>query len=117
ALVREVSEGARARVMATGELLVTPIGVRFLESRGLEVQALDARRLLRAGRRAGAARESVLSAVCGFAPDAGLRRELEAGVPLAITQGFIASDEEGRTPPLGRGGPRTSAAYLAAKPS
>jgi len=115
ALVREVSERTRARVMAAGELLVTPIGVRFLESRGLEVQALDARRLLRAGRLAGATRESVLSAVCGFAPDPVLRRELEAGVPLAITQGFIASDEEGQTVLLGRGGSDTSAAYLAAK--
>ena len=43
ALVREVSERTRARVMAAGELLVTPIAVRFLESRGLGVQAVDAR--------------------------------------------------------------------------
>jgi bifunctional diaminopimelate decarboxylase / aspartate kinase len=115
ALVREVSDRTRARAMAAGELLMTPIGVRFLEARGLDVQAVDARRLLRAERQAGAARGSVLSAVCGFAPDAALRKELEAGVPLAITQGFIASDEEGQTVLLGRGGSDTSAAYLASK--
>ena len=115
ALVREVSDRTRARVLAAGELLLTPIGVHFLQSRGLAVQAVDARRLLRAERQAGAPRGSVLSAVCGFAPDAALRKQLEAGLPLAITQGFIASDEEGQTVLLGRGGADTSAAYIAAK--
>jgi len=115
ALVGEVSDRTRARVMAAGELLVTPIAVRFLESRGLETQAVDARRLLRAERPAGAPRGNALSAVCGFSPDAALRAELEKGVPLVITQGFIASDEEGQTVLLGRGGSDTSAAYFAAK--
>ena len=115
ALVGEVSDRTRARVMAAGELLVTPIAVRFLESRGLETQAVDARRLLCAERPAGAPRGNALSAVCGFAPDAALRAELEKGVPLVITQGFIASDEEGQTVLLGRGGSDTSAAYFAAK--
>ena len=115
ALVREVSERTRARVMAAGELLVTPIAVRFLESRGLGVQAVDARTLLCAERQAGSARVNALSAVCGFAPDAALRARLEQGLPLLITQGFIASDEKGQTVLLGRGGSDTSAAYLAAK--
>ncbi len=115
ALVREVSERTRARVMAAGELLVTPIGARFLQSRGLEVAAVDARTLLRAERPAGASRSNALSAVCGFAPDAALRSRLEALMPLIITQGFIASDEEGQTVLLGRGGSDTSAAYLAAR--
>ncbi|HYX73968.1 MAG TPA: bifunctional aspartate kinase/diaminopimelate decarboxylase [Steroidobacteraceae bacterium] len=115
ALVGEVSDRTRARVMAAGELLVTPIAVRFLESRGLETRAVDARRLLRAERPAGALRGNALSGVCGFAPDDTLRAELERGGPLVITQGFIASDEEGQTVLLGRGGSDTSAAYLAAK--
>jgi diaminopimelate decarboxylase/aspartate kinase len=114
-MVREVSERTRARVMAVGELLLTPIAARFLASRGLPVEAVDARTLLRAERQAGAARGSVLSAACGFAPDAALRERLEAGAPVLITQGFIASDEEGHTVLLGRGGSDTSAAYLAAK--
>ena len=35
--------------------------------------------------------------------------------PIVITQGFIASDDDGNTVLLGRGGSDTSAAYLAAK--
>ena len=115
ALVREVSDRTRARVMAAGELLLTPIGARFLASRGLPAQAVDARTLLRAERQAGAARGSFLAAVAGFAPDAALRARLEETAPLLITQGFIARDEEGHTVLLGRGGSDTSAAYLAAK--
>ena len=115
ALVREVSERTRARVMAAGELLITPLAVRYLASRGLSVEGVDARTLLRAERRAGAKRPSVLSAVCGFAPDAALRARLEQGAPVIITQGFIASDDDGHTVLLGRGGSDTSAAYLAAR--
>ncbi|MBV8145835.1 MAG: bifunctional aspartate kinase/diaminopimelate decarboxylase [Gammaproteobacteria bacterium] len=115
ALVREVSDRTRARVMAAGELLLTPIAARFLGACGLEAQSVDARTLLRAERQPGAQRVSMLSAVCGFAPDAALRARLEEGLPVLITQGFIASDEHGDTVLLGRGGSDTSAAYLAAK--
>src|SRR5215472_777026 len=114
-MVREVSERTRARVMAAGELLLTPLAVQFLASHGLRVQSVDARTLLRAERQAGAARGSVLSAVCAFAPDAALRARLEEGAPIAVTQGFIASDSDGNTCLLGRGGSDTSAAYLGAK--
>ena len=114
-MVREVSERTRARVMAAGELLLTPLAVQFLTSQGLRVQSVDARTLLRAERQAGAARGSVLSAVCAFAPEAALRTRLEEGAPITVTQGFIASDDEGQTVLLGRGGSDTSAAYLAAK--
>src|SRR6516165_4215272 len=114
-MVREVSERTRARVMAAGELLLTPLAVQFLTSQGLRVQSVDARTLLRAERQAGAARGSVLSAVCAFAPDAALRGRLEEGAPIIVTQGFIATDDEGQTVLLGRGGSDTSAAYLAAK--
>ena len=114
-MVREVSERTRARVMAAGELLLTPLAVQFLASQGLRVQSVDARTLLRAERQAGVARGSVLSAVCAFAPDAALRARLEEGAPITVTQGFIATDDEGQTVLLGRGGSDTSAAYLATK--
>ena len=58
---------------------------------------------------------SMLSATCNFAPDAALDAQLQALAPIVITQGFIASDEDGNTVLLGRGGSDTSAAYLAAK--
>jgi bifunctional diaminopimelate decarboxylase / aspartate kinase len=115
ALVREVSDRTRARVMGSGELMASYLGVRFLAAQGLPVEWADARTLLRAEWQGASARASVLSAVCGFAPDAALQQQLAARAPLLITQGFIASDEEGNTVLLGRGGSDTSAAYLAAK--
>ncbi len=115
ALVGEVSERTRARVMATGELMATHIGTRFLRERGLPVAWTDARTLLRAERAVGGARASMIAATCNFAPDAALEAQLGTLPPVVITQGFIASDEEGNTVLLGRGGSDTSAAYLAAK--
>jgi diaminopimelate decarboxylase/aspartate kinase len=114
-LVREVSERTRARVLATGELMATQIGVRFLRARGLEVDWTDARTMLRAERAPSGTKASMLSAVCNFAPDAALAAQLQALAPIVITQGFIASDEDNNTVLLGRGGSDTSAAYLAAK--
>src|SRR5207249_7139875 len=104
------------RVMAAGELMATHIGVRFLRSRGLEAAWADARTMLRAEERHSAsAKASVLSAVCGFVPDAALEERLRGLAPVIVTQGFIASDEDGNTVLLGRGGSDTSAAYLPAK--
>ena len=102
ALVREVSDRTRARVMASGELMATHLGARFLAACGLEVRWADARTMLRAEFHGASARASVLSAVCNFAPDAALERELAEGPPLVVTQGFIASDAEGHTVLLGR---------------
>jgi diaminopimelate decarboxylase/aspartate kinase len=116
ALVGEASDRSRARVMATGELMATDLGARFLRARGHDVGWLDARTLLKSEERRGAsAKASVLSATCGFAPDADLQRRLQALAPVLVTQGFIASDAEENTVLLGRGGSDTSAAYLAAK--
>ena len=53
ALVREVSERTRARVMSSGELMATHIGAHFLRAQGLEVAWTDARTMLRAERAAG----------------------------------------------------------------
>jgi diaminopimelate decarboxylase/aspartate kinase len=116
ALVGEVSDPTRARLMSAGELMATELGALFLASQGIDVKWADARTLLKAEQRKGAsARASVLSATCNFAPDAALQQRLAALARVVITQGFIASDEEGNTVLLGRGGSDTSAAYLAAK--
>ena len=48
ALVGEVSDRTRARVMATGELMATELGAQFLRSQGLDVAWADARTMLRA---------------------------------------------------------------------
>lgn len=116
ALVNEVSDRVRARVMAAGELMATELGVAYLRASGLETTLLDARTLLSATPRRGATdRASVLSATCDFAPEPTLAARLAALGGVVLTQGFIASDEQGHTVLLGRGGSDTSAAYLAAK--
>ena len=116
ALIGEVSDRTRARVMSAGELMATDLGVRFLRAQGLEADWADARTMLVAEERASAsAKASVLSAVCSFAPDHVLEERLRAMAPIVVTQGFIASDTDGNTVLLGRGGSDTSGAYFAAK--
>ncbi len=115
ALVGELSDRTRARVMANGELMATEIGARYLRSQGIDVTWMDARDMLFAEDRGASAKASVLSATCNFAPDAALEQKLDASTPVVITQGFIARDSEGNTCLLGRGGSDTSASYLGAK--
>jgi len=116
ALVGEISDKTRARLMSSGELMATEIGAHYLASQGINVKWADARTLLKAQeRKSASAKASLLSATCNFAPDAQLQQRLTALAPVVITQGFIASDEDGNTVLLGRGGSDTSAAYLAAK--
>jgi bifunctional diaminopimelate decarboxylase / aspartate kinase len=116
ALMNEVSDRTRARVMACGELMATEIGARYLAAAGIESYWWDAREGLKAeshGLRS--SRQNFLSATCEFAPDPLLRAALEARAGVIVTQGFIASDAANDTVLLGRGGSDTSAAYFAAK--
>ena len=116
AAVGEVSDRIRARVMASGELMASELGTPYLRSQGLDVSAVDARDMLRAESRTGqSSKASFLSATCVFTPDLALQRRLAALTPVVMTQGFIATDDDGNTVLLGRGGSDTSAAYFAAK--
>lgn len=116
ALVGEVSERVRARVMAQGELMATRLGADFLKSQGLDVRWVDARTVLKAETRKNASvRATYLSATCNFEPDAELQSQWLSNGSVHITQGFIASDHEGDTVLLGRGGSDTSGSYFAAK--
>jgi len=114
ALVGEVSDPVRARVLAAGELFATALGAEFLRAQGITVSLVDARTLLTADTEPGR-RTSVLSANCNFAPDPEWAARLGALPGVIVTQGFIAAGSEGQTVLLGRGGSDTSAAYLAAK--
>jgi len=116
ALIGEVSDRTRARVMSAGELIATQMGAHYLRTQGLEVDWADARTMLKAEERRGAnAKSSILSATCAFGPDGELEARLDSMAPVVITQGFIASDDDGNTVLLGRGGSDTSGAYFAAK--
>jgi diaminopimelate decarboxylase/aspartate kinase len=116
ALVGEVSERLRARVMAQGELMATRLGAGFLAAQGLDVQWVDVRTVLKAeARRNANLRSTYLSATCAFEPDIALQQRWSTPGTVWITQGFIASDENGDTVLLGRGGSDTSGSYLAAK--
>jgi diaminopimelate decarboxylase/aspartate kinase len=116
ALVGEVSERLRARVMAQGELMATRLGAAFLAAQGLDVQWIDARTVLKAEQRRNAnLRSSYLSATCNYEPDQELQQRWASQAAVFISQGFIASDEQGDTVLLGRGGSDTSGSYFAAK--
>jgi bifunctional diaminopimelate decarboxylase / aspartate kinase len=116
ALVNEVSDRVRARVMATGELMATVLGAAWLGGQGLDVEWVDARTVLRAEDRAHASgRASILAATCEYAPDAALKARFSSSGAVILSQGFIASDAAGNTVLLGRGGSDTSGAYFAAK--
>jgi diaminopimelate decarboxylase/aspartate kinase len=116
ALMGEVTDRTRARVLACGEFMATELGARYLSAQGIDAHWWDARRALKAEQRSGAtARANFLSATCDYEPDAALRAQLDALPGVVLTQGFIASDAAGDTVLLGRGGSDTSAAYFAAK--
>lgn len=116
ALVGEVSERLRARVMAQGELMATRLGAAYLQSQGFDVEWIDARTVLKAEQRRNAnVRSSYLSAICNFEPDGALQAHCSQANKVWITQGFIASDDQGDTVLLGRGGSDTSGSYFAAK--
>ncbi len=113
---RESSDGLRARVMATGELLATTLGATFLNAQGIGTAWADARQVLRADTRPSATQKaSLLSATCDFTPDAALQSRWRALDQVVITQGFIAANDAGETVLLGRGGSDTSGSYFAAK--
>jgi diaminopimelate decarboxylase/aspartate kinase len=116
ALMNEVSDRTRARVMASGELMATEIGARFLSAQGIQTHWWDARQELKADTHALLSnRQNFLAATCDFAPDPALRARLGAQPGVIVTQGYIAADAAGDTVLLGRGGSDTSAAYFAAK--
>ncbi len=110
---RSLAPGARAEILAHGELMSTRLGAAWLARHGLDAIRVDARTLLRAVPDT-SRDERYLSACC--APERGsLRAELEAlDAGVIVTQGFIASNAEGETVLLGRGGSDTSGAYFAA---
>ena len=115
-LVGEVPPNIYARIMATGELLATNLGASYLKNIGLKAHWKDARNLLQSVCRTDVQeRVNYLSASCEFEASPQLQNELSAVDGFIVTQGFIATNSNGDTVLLGRGGSDTSAAYLAAQ--
>lgn len=105
-----------AELMAQGELMATELSVAYLNSKGMEMTWLDARKMLQTRSKDRRNLDSrVLSARCDSEEDASLVSYLHSKGNLCLTQGFIAADSNSRTVLLGRGGSDTSAAYFAAK--
>lgn len=105
---------AQADLIARGETLCAHLAQRYLSQIGLLSEHVDARHLLRADAEPGSdPRSHYLSSLCGFGRDSRLNGKFPSGAEVIVTQGFLASDREGRTVLLGRGGSDTSAACLA----
>ena len=115
-LVREISPRMHARVLALGELMATTLSTEWLASQGIGVRWVDACELLTSTpQRNRSERQGYLSAVCDYAPSAGLRARVDSvGADALLVPGFIAANGAGETVLLGRGGSDTTAAYLAA---
>lgn len=115
-LVEEASYNVQARLMALGELMSTRLGASFLEKKEIDVRWKDARTMLKSIPVKNASMKSlILSAVCDTTEDESLQKDLGSEGEVVLTQGFIASDGEGKTVLLGRGGSDVSASYFAAK--
>ena len=112
-LTRDAGPALRARILSTGELMLTTLGAAFLNAQGAQIRWMDARTLLKAKSIPRLLpHEEFLSAQCHHAPDPELQQIDENAI---ITQGFIASDSQNRTVLVGWGGSDTSAAYFASK--
>jgi diaminopimelate decarboxylase/aspartate kinase len=104
-----------ARVMSIGELASTQLGVSVLTGQGIDVRWIDARDLLRAVAQPGDNdRQRYLEARVPPASKPADAECIAAGADVVLTQGFIASNADGETCLLGRGGSDTSGALFAA---
>lgn len=116
ALTGELSASLHARILSFGEIMLTRLGAAFLQQQGIACTWLDARDLLHSVTDTVASTESnILTARCDDQADPDLQKKINAISGAVLTQGFIASDRQGKTVLLGRGGSDASAAYFAAK--
>lgn len=109
ALLKACSPRSKDALLSLGERLSTTLLQARAEARGLNSRWMDARLLIKTDSTFGSAR------VDFTATDEAIDKEiaLKKGA-LIITQGFIASDSQGVTTTLGRGGSDYSAAILGA---
>ncbi len=116
-LLKEASPRIRAQVMSFGELSLTKLGAAFLKQQQQQISWQDARDYLKCQQDfLMDDTKAYLQAYCDIEADVALQSQLNAVTsPVLLTQGYIASNAQGDTVLLGRGGSDTSAAYFAAK--
>lgn len=103
-----------ARILATGELASTRLGVAALARHGVAARWVDARDLLEGEPRAASDVATYLDVNVPTTRRPELGDAVAAGSAVVLTQGFIARTSEGETCVLGRGGSDTSGALFAA---
>lgn len=108
-LLREMSPRTTDRMVSYGELLSSQIISAFLQAQGLQNEWVDSRTLIRTD-------DSYTRASVNFQLTNEAVQAHFAGrdVQLTIMPGFIASDEDGNTTTLGRGGSDYTAAIMGA---
>ncbi len=114
--MQAASPCVQAQVMAFGELMLTRLGVKFLEQAGLSTAWCDVRHWLTSEDYLVTETWRYLASCCAIDYDENFLLKCQA-IPqkVLVTQGFIASNQHGETVLLGRGGSDVSAAYLAVK--
>lgn len=120
ALLKEATPKTCAQVMSLGELMLTKLGHAFLAANGIKISWVDARKVIVSSE--DHSQNDVgkyLSANCydytnAQANNRDISLLLDDNYDVIITQGFIASNNEGDTVLLGRGGSDTTASILAA---
>jgi diaminopimelate decarboxylase/aspartate kinase len=106
---------SKASLLAIGEWLSSKLGHLYL-SESLDIDWVDAKdALITLPEAESESGRAWLSASCEAGPDRDLQRRWSDKATVLITQGFVASTEQGETALLGRGGSDTSAALFAGR--
>lgn len=108
-LLGELSEASLDAIQGTGELLSTRIMALLLASAGIAVKWVDSREIIKTFKKDGT---TVVDTAASYANMAAML-ERNPVTSLFVLPGFIASDSQGRTTTLGRGGSDYSASLLA----
>jgi diaminopimelate decarboxylase/aspartate kinase len=116
ALLKQAPAKTHAQVLSMGEIMMTRLGHKFLEQQGISCVGYNASELLTSTPFPDGESANFLSARCDSEYDPQMvEKFLSSGGQAVITQGFFASNPQGETVLLGRGGSDTSAALIAAK--
>jgi bifunctional diaminopimelate decarboxylase / aspartate kinase len=110
ALLKEAPYKTHAQILSLGEIMLTKLGAKFLQERGVNCYWLDAQTALTS-----IPDHNPASAYCKARVDVKPNTQLQQDLnphQVILTQGFIAANAQGETVLLGRGGSDTSASLF-----